>query len=592
MHSLRRLAPLLAPHRLALLGLLASSILLVAAEGLGLGSVLLIVDPARLGLRLPDLPWLASLAEAARQASFAARIRWLAALLLAVTAVHAAMSYAQAAIALRLRLDTVRRLQRELLDDAHRLPLDYVRARPSGSWNSFLVQNSRELGSLVEIAALAVPALLTTVAYLLLALALSWQFTLLALAPLALALLALRPLVRTRMQDSNRRLQARLAELGGVAQEQLAATRAIRVYAAQAWSRMQFARAQDAFLAEDRHAGRLGAASRPLFELFAAASFAVIVLAGGLLLPGSPAQRLAQLALFVAIALRLLRPVTQISWLLGQQAKASAIAEELYRFREDAVRLAPVDGHLPAPRLHSGVEFRNVGFRYDNATAPVLDGLSLQIARGRVTAIVGASGAGKSSLVNLLARLYDPQSGAIVVDGTDLRELQLDSWRRQIAVVSQEVLIFHANVWENLRFAKPGASEAEIMRACTLAQAHEFIIELPQGYDTNLHEHGSRLSGGQRQRISLARALLAEAELLVLDEATSELDYPTERALQQSLAQVRGERTLLVIAHRLSAIAGADTIYVLEDGRVAEHGSAEQLLLRHGAYSRLAQGPH
>jgi subfamily B ATP-binding cassette protein MsbA len=592
MHLLRRFAVLLAPHRLALAGLVASSILLVAAEGLGVGSMLLIVDPARVGLRLPDLPWLATLAEAARAASFGARIRWLAGLLLAVTAVHAAMSYAQAAIALRLRVATTRTLQRELLADVHRLPLDYLHARPSGSWNSFLLQNSRELGAMVEVAALALPAVLTTLAYLLLATALSWRFTLLALVPLALALLALRPLVRTRMQEANRRLQARLATLSGVAQEQLAATRAVRVHWAQQWSGEQFARAQEAFLEAEARAGRLAAASRPLFELFAAASLATIVLAGGLLLPGTPAQRLAQLALFLAIALRLLRPVTQVSWFLGQKAKATAIAVELERFRADALRLAPVDGTVAPAKLREGIEFRDVHFRYGDSGAPVLSGLSLTVERGRVTAIVGASGAGKSSLVSLLVRLYDPIAGAILVDGTNLRELQLAKWRAKVAVVSQEVLVFHADVWVNLRFARPGASEAEIVRACTLAQAHEFIMALPRGYDTNLQEHGSRLSGGQRQRISLARALLADAELLVLDEATSELDYPTERALQQAIAQVRGERTLLVIAHRLSAIAGADTIYVLEGGRVVEQGSHEQLLRDHGSYARLAQAQH
>jgi ABC-type multidrug transport system fused ATPase/permease subunit len=591
MPPLRRLSPLLAPHRAALLGLVASSMLLVAAEAMGLGSLLLIADPARLGLHLPALPWLSTLVAAARSASFATRMQWLALLLLLVTAVHAATSYAQAAIALRLRIATTRHLQRELLADVHRLPLSYVQASPSGSWNSFLVQNTRELGALVETAALALPALLTTLAYLVLALALSWRFTLLALLPLGLSLLALRPLVRTRLQNANQRMQARLAALGGVAQEQLAATKAVRVHAAQDWSVGQFASAQDAFLAEDAHAGRLMALSRPLFELFAAASFALILLAGTLLLPGTPAQRMAQAVLFLAIALRLLRPLTQLSWFLAQNAKAVAISTQVRRFHEDAARLAPVDRERVAPRLREAVEFRELHFTYPDSDGPALDGLSLRIERGRTTAIVGASGAGKSSLVNLLARLYDPDAGVVLVDGVDLRELQVASWRHQLAVVSQETLVFHADVWDNLRFARPAASREEIVHACTIAQAHEFIMALPRGYDTVLQEHGSRLSGGQRQRISLARALLADAELLVLDEATSELDTPTERALQASLAQVRGERTLVVIAHRLSAIVGADTIYVLEGGRVVEQGTHEQLLLRHGAYARLAQAP-
>jgi subfamily B ATP-binding cassette protein MsbA len=580
---------LLARHRRALVALVACSLLLVLAEGLGLGALLVVIDPARLGLQLPPLPWLETLSQAMRAADFTTRVRVLALVLVTVTAVHAAMSYAQQAIAMHLRLSTIRRVQRELLDGLHRLPLDHVQAQRSGSWNSFLVQNSRELGAMVEIGALALAAMLTTLAYFALALWLSWQFTLLALAPLGLALLTLRPLVRTRLQQANLHMHARLAELGGVAQEQLAATRAVRVFAAHDWSRRVFAQAQDAFLAADARANRLMAASRPLFEVFAAACFALILLAGAALLPGTPAQRVAQVVLFLAIALRLLRPVTQMSWFLAQYAKARAIAGELDAFRLDAGRLELADGTRPASPLREAIEFRDVAFRYDEASGPVLDGLSLRIERGRTTAIVGASGAGKSSLVNLLVRLYDPNGGAVLVDGVDLRELQLASWRRMLAVVSQQTLVFHANVWDNLRFARPEASDADIMRACTLAQAHEFIMELPDGYDTVLQEHGSRLSGGQRQRISLARALLADAEVLVLDEATSELDYPTERALQASVAQARGGRTLVVIAHRLSAIEGADTIYVLEAGRVAEQGSHEQLLRERGSYSRLSR---
>jgi len=219
----------------------------------------------------------------------------------------------------------------------------------------------------------------------------------------------------------------------------------------------------------------------------------------------------------------------------------------------------------------------------------VLHDIDFHIAPGQAVALVGPSGAGKTSIANLLCRFYDPTHGCILVDGHDLRQVQLQSLRRQVSTVLQDTFLFNASVRENLLYGKPDASQQEIVGAAKAAYAHEFIQELPQGYDTEIGERGVRLSGGQRQRLALARAILADPRILILDEATSSVDAEAEYLIQQALEEVMKGRTSLIIAHRLSTIRNADKIIALHDGRIREVGSHHELLARGGLYSQLYQ---
>ena len=247
------------------------------------------------------------------------------------------------------------------------------------------------------------------------------------------------------------------------------------------------------------------------------------------------------------------------------------------------------NGATPFARLEKEIVLDRVSFQYPNDTAWVLRDVSLRIPRGRFIAVVGVSGAGKSTLVNLLTRLYDCTEGAIRVDGTDLRDLELGTWNARVAVVQQDTFLFHDSVSENLRFAKPEAAREELERAAGLAQAHEFIMSFAEGYDTQLLDRGVRLSGGQQQRIALARALLVDADLLILDEATSELDSQTEGVIQKALEEYWRGKTVFSIAHRLSTVRNADLIYVMESGRMVEQGTHDDLLSRKGVYQRMVE---
>jgi ABC-type multidrug transport system fused ATPase/permease subunit len=247
----------------------------------------------------------------------------------------------------------------------------------------------------------------------------------------------------------------------------------------------------------------------------------------------------------------------------------------------------PKNGEIIFERVHSSIDFKNVYFHYDNENEQVIRGFSAEIPKNNTVAIVGPSGAGKSTIVNLLGRLYDPQEGRILVDGVDLRDFDVSTWRRRISIVSQDIVLFNDTVANNIAFGEDSTTRHKIVSASKLASANTFIEELPDGYDTMLGDRGVRLSGGQKQRIAIARAFLSEPDVLIIDEGTSHLDSVTEYEIQKAVASLSQNRTVVIIAHRLSTIKNANKILVMENGRIVENGSHNELIELQGNYWNL-----
>jgi ATP-binding cassette subfamily B protein len=283
---------------------------------------------------------------------------------------------------------------------------------------------------------------------------------------------------------------------------------------------------------------------------------------------------------------KMYKPMQDLSKMTDAYSKASVGYERIREILDTERDVKDLPGAWPAGRLKGEIEFEKVNFGY-TADQLVLKDMSFKIEAGQVAAFVGPTGAGKTSLISLMARFYDPVSGLVKIDGTDLRHFQQKSLREQISFVLQETVLFHAPVWHNIAYGKPGASRSEILKAAELANAHEFIEKMPEGYDTMIGERGVTLSGGQRQRIAIARAVIRQSPILILDEPSSGLDAASEKLVFEALDRLMEGKTCIVIAHRLATVQSAAIIFVVKDGTIVESGKHEELLKSGGLYSEL-----
>jgi ABC-type multidrug transport system fused ATPase/permease subunit len=392
----------------------------------------------------------------------------------------------------------------------------------------------------------------------------------------------------TRSRPAIQEVQQRLAELTADVEESIGGVRVIKAFAAEGRQVKRIATSAERLFTQSMISTRLQAFYNPFIGFLPQLGLAAILFFGGRrVISGS--LTLGDFTAFYAYLLMLLAPMRTLGVLLGMSQRATASGARIFQIldREPTIVGPPDAPGLPAGNGH--VELEDVSLHYAGSPEPALDGIDLDVPAGRTVALVGATGSGKTTLVQLLPRLYDPTAGTVRIDGADVRTLDPDKLRAEIAVVTDDPFLFSATVAENIAYARPEASRDQVELAARRAQAAEFIARLPDGYDTRVGERGLTLSGGQRQRIAIARAFLADPRVLVLDDATSSVDATTEGAIKDALREVMRGRTTFIVAHRLSTIALADEIVVLEQGRLVAHGTHDELLETNELYREIVE---
>ena len=413
---------------------------------------------------------------------------------------------------------------------------------------------------------------------------LNWQFTLIAMVVAPGLFWAVYHYTR-RIKEASRDVRRKEGEVVSVLEEVLSSIRVVKAFAREDYEQERFEKRSLESVERSLAARSLKAKLSPLVEVIVACGTCLVLWWGSRLVV-SGALTSGELLVFLLYLGKMYKPMRELSKMTDTISKADVGWERIREVLENEQRVRNLPGAKRAPRFRGDIDYEHVAFSY-SAEQPLLKDLSMNIKAGQLAALVGPTGAGKTTIVSLLPRFYDLTGGVIRIDGEDVRRFKTKSLRRQISFVLQESTLFRASISQNIAYGKPEASQKEIIRAAQMANAEEFILRMPEGYDTMVGERGVTLSGGQRQRITIARAIIRDAPILVMDEPSSGLDAESEELVFDALSKLMADRTSIVIAHRLATVSRADVIFVIDGGRVAEQGTHQELLARGGLYSRL-----
>ena len=496
-----------------------------------------------------------------------------------------AFRYAAAMTVERLRVNTIQRMRDDMYSHIINLNVGFFAGQRKGDIMSRITQDVMVVQyCITNTLQVAFRDPFLIIGFLVLMISISWQLSLFAVVFLPIVGLVIGRVVK-RLRHPAMRSQERMGELVSVLDESLSGIKIIKGYNASGFlvEKFKFINTQLSNLLISM--ARRQQLASPMSEFMGITAVAIILVFGGILV-GNGLIKGAGFIAFIAAFSQITRPLRSFIDQFANINQGVAAGERIFAMLDSKSEVEDMPDARDFEGLKESIELRNVRFSYDGER-DVIDGVTIKVRKGETVALVGASGGGKSTLSELIPRFYDVQAGEVLFDGVNVKEYKQESLRRKMSIVAQETVLFNDSIEGNILMGRPTATHEEVVEASKVANAHNFIMESPEGYSTNIGDRGSKLSGGQRQRISIARAVLKNPEILILDEATSALDTESEKLVQDALTNLLEGRTSIVIAHRLSTIYNADRIYVIDKGKVAEEGTHTELLARNGIYAHL-----